>query len=95
MKTLTGNFPMKFGITLPSQTSKNHAPSNFAPEPTWAKPENKPSLVDNDSPPSPVLFVIHMNLIHGYMYYSHVDNNIYTHYTSKDITKQYEKSKNY
>ena len=28
---------------------KNHALSNFAPELTWAKPENKPSMVDKDS----------------------------------------------
>ena len=46
-------------------------------------------------PPSHVLFVIHTNLIHGYMYYSHVDNNIYTHYTSEDTTKQYGKLENY
>ena len=91
MKTLTKNFPMNFGITLPLWTSKTHALSNFAPEPTWAKPENKPSLVDKDSLPSPVLFVIHTNMIHGYMYYSHVGNDIYTHYTSKDITKHYGK----
>ena len=95
MKTLTKNFPMNFGITLLLRTSKNHALSNFAPESTWAKLENKPSLVDKDSPPSLVLFAIHTNLILGYMYYSHVGNNIYTHYTSKDITKQCGKSKNY
>jgi len=40
-------------------------------------------------------FVIHTNPIHGYMYYSHVGNNIYTHYTSKDTTKQYGKLENY
>ena len=56
---------------------------------------NKPSMVDKDSPPSLVLFVNHTNLIHGYMYYSYVDNNMYTHYTSKDITKHYGKSRNY
>ena len=60
-----------------------------------AKPENKPSLVDKDSPPSHVLFATHTNLIHGYMYYSHANNYIYTHYTSKDITKQYGKLENY
>ena len=36
-----------------------------------------------------------IKMIHGYMYYLHVGNNTYTHYTSKDITKQYGKSKNY
>ncbi len=92
MTILTKNFPMNFGTTLLLWTSKNHASSNFVPEVTWVKLENKPSLVDKDSPPSHVLFVIHTNLIHGYMYYSHASNNIYTHYTSKDITKQYGKS---
>ena len=86
---------MNFGITLLLRTSKNDALSNFAPEPTWAKPENTPSLVDKDSSPSCALFVIHTNLIHGYMYYSHVGNNIYTHYMSKDITKQFGKLENY
>ena len=92
MKILTKNFPMNFGITLLLWTSKNHALSNFVQEHTWAKPKKQTSLVDKYSPPSPVLFVIHTNLIHGYMYYPHVDNNIYTHYTSKDITKQYGES---
>ena len=55
--------------TLLFWTRKNHALSNFAPAPTWAKPEYKPSLVDKDSLLLLVLFVIHMNLIHGYMYY--------------------------
>ena len=91
MPTLTKNFPMDFGITLLLQTNKNHALSNFAPELTWAKPEDKPSL----EPPSHVLYVIHTNPIHGYMYYSHVGNNIYTHYTSKDTTKQYGKLEDY
>jgi hypothetical protein len=86
---------MNFGITLLLRTNKNHALSNFAPELTWAKPENKPSLVDKDSPPSLILSVIHTHPIHGYMYYTHVGNNIYTHYTSKDTTKRYGKLENY
>jgi hypothetical protein len=76
-------------------TLMNAALSNFVPEPTWAKPENKHSLEDKGFPPSHVLFVTHTNLIHGYMYYLHVGNNTYTHYTSKDITKQYGKLRNY
>jgi hypothetical protein len=53
------------------------------------------SLVDKDSPPSPLLYVIHTNPIHDYMCYSHVGNNIYTHYTSKDTTKQHGKLENH
>lgn len=40
-------------------------------------------------------FATHMNRIHGYMYYLHANNNIYTHFTPKDTTKQYGKFGNY
>ena len=33
-------------------------------------------------------YVTHTNHIHGYMYYSHVNNNIYIRFELKDITKQ-------
>ena len=49
------------------------------------------SLEGKDTPPLLVLYATHTNQTHGYMYYSHVDNNTYTHFTLKDTTKLYGK----
>jgi hypothetical protein len=79
--------PMNYGTTLILRTNKNLASSNFAGELTWATLENNSIFADKDIPPLPVLSATHMNRTHGYMYYSHVDINTYTHSTLKDITK--------
>jgi hypothetical protein len=91
METSTKNSPMNYEITLILWTNKNHASSNFERELTWATPENNSSLACKDTPPLHVLSATHMNRTHGSTYYTHVDNNIYTHFTLKDTTKQYGK----
>ena len=54
-------------------------------------PKNNSSLADKDTPPLLVLSATRTNQTHGYIYYSHVDNNTYTYFTLKDTTKLYGK----
>jgi len=86
---------MNFGKTRKSQINKNHASSNSEPEPIWAMLENNCSSVRKHIPLLHAPYAIHMNQIHGYMYYLRVNNNIYIHSTSKDTTKQYGKLGNF
>jgi hypothetical protein len=86
---------MNFGKTRKSQINKNHASSNSEPELIWVMLENNYSLVGKHIPLLRAPFAIHTNRIHGYMYYLRVNNNIYIHFTSKDITKQYGELGNY
>ena len=58
-------------------------------------PANNYSSVDNHTPLSHAPFATHMNQTHGYMYYLHVNNNTYTHFTSKGTIKLYGKLGNY
>jgi hypothetical protein len=81
----------EFWITPILRTNKIHASSNSARELTWATPEHNFSLAGKDTPPLHVLYATHTNRTHDYTYYSHVDNNIYTHCMLKDTTKQYGK----
>jgi hypothetical protein len=55
----------------------------------WVMLENNCSSVGKHIPLLHAPFAIYTNWIHGYMYYLHVNNNIYIHFMSKDTIKQY------
>jgi hypothetical protein len=81
---------------IPLITDKqNLASLNSALELIWVMLENKCSSIDKDIPPLRAPFVTQVNQIHGYMYYLHVNNNIYTHFALKDTTKLLGKLGNY
>ena len=86
---------MNFRKIRQSQINKSHASSNSVQGLTWAMLENNCSLVDKDTHSLHAPFATYTNRIHCYMYYLHVNNNTYTHFTSKDITKQFGKLENY